>query len=162
MVSTKAMLMFGAVAAVALAVPIPESWFSSRVESILFRVVVIVAAALFVWRDTFGLQKPTAEGAAGTEASASASSTQATDTTTADAQQEQCIVNKVKILYASTTGNAKSLALAMRKTINTHTRKSTATASNLKDYEPEDLVKEECIAIVLPTWTGGSPPKVCV
>ena len=170
-----------AAAGIAFAVPLPAQFFSTDTEQTIFRVLIVAAAALVVWRDDFGLFKQTpssssssssssgveknrSEGGATTSAtSTSGDAADADDSSpSSPSSSSSAALSKIKILYASTTGNAKSLAMALRKAVNTHTRKATATVGNLKDYEPEDLVNEKCVAVVVSTWTGGEPPRDAV
>lgn len=139
-------------AGIAFSAPLPRWLFSSELEALAFRFLVVAATIFVVVRDEFGLFRQLE----GEEENSAATSEQATP------QKKQEFVSKIKILYGSTTGNAKSLAMALRKRINTHTRKTTALVANLKDYEPEDLVNEECVAIIISTWNGGEPPKDAV
>lgn len=127
--------------------PLPSWLFSSPFEYTLFRLICIVVSALVLWRDSHDIFRV---------------KTSVNPPSLSTAEDKVKYLKSLKILYGSTTGNAKSLALALRKKLNTYTRKSTATVVNLKDYEPEDLEKEECIAIVVSTWNGGEAPRDAV
>jgi tRNA wybutosine-synthesizing protein 1 len=161
MIPAKAVV-FVACAAIAYAIPLPPSFFDSDFELGLFRIVIVAAAAMVLARDDYGLFSDVTEADLKPENIQTACDNNAVGAENSVNATKIVPISKMKILYGSTTGNAKSLALALRKSVNAHTRKTTARVMNLKDYEPEDLVKEECVAVICSTWNGGEPPKDAV
>ncbi len=65
---------------------------------------------------------------------------------------------KVTILYGTCTGTAKLFAEKLTKRIDSCTKYVVETA-DLKDYNEDNLDKEDIVLFICSTWTDGEPPE---
>ena len=61
-----------------------------------------------------------------------------------------------KILFVSQTGTSESLAHRLHRFLTANG--FAFDVADIKDYEPEDLPKENTVLIVASTWEDGKPP----
>jgi len=69
---------------------------------------------------------------------------------------------KLTILYASTTGSARRYAAELQKALfalNVAGFHFDVAAEKLSDFNAERLEDERLLLVLLPTWTGGTPPE---
>lgn len=65
---------------------------------------------------------------------------------------------RVRILYGTCTGTARKFAEKLRKRIDSCT-KYVVEVTDLKDYNEDNLDKEEIVLFICSTWSEGRPPE---